>query len=336
MAKSVKAIEKDRDREKPVLITQNEKMQDLCKQAKLVARSQAPVLITGESGAGKEVFANLIHYHSSRNKEPFVAMNCGAVAKDIVESELFGHEKGAFTGAVKQKPGCFEMADEGTLFLDEIGEMEPDLQVKLLRAVELKTFRRVGGDEEIKVDTRIISATNQDIDDLMDSGDFRKDLFYRLSVIELHIPPLRERKDDIPLLAEHFLTDYIQKHDLEPKNFSEECLGKMVGYDWPGNVRELRNVVERCAIMCQNRSISAEFLPAEINDVEPIKIGVNGKKAVIIPVGTTVENAERILINRTLNSVDNNKSEAARILGVSRKTLHNKLSKFEQEGSVAT
>lgn len=335
MSKSVKVTDKNRDREKPVLITQNEQMQDLCEQAKLVARSQAPVLITGESGSGKEVFANLIHYHSSRKGNPFVAMNCGAVAKDIVESELFGHEKGAFTGAVKQKPGCFEMAHEGTLFLDEIGEMEPELQVKLLRAAELKTFRRVGGDEEIKTDTRIISATNRDIGELMESGKFRKDLFYRLSVIELHIPPLRERKDDIPLLAEYFLTNYIQRHELDPQKFSKECLGKMMGYDWPGNVRELRNVVERCAIMCQDATISLEFLPLEFRDVEPITLG-EGKKAVTIPVGTTVENAERMLINTTLHSVDNNKSEAARILGVSRKTLHNKLSKFEQEKAIAT
>lgn len=335
MSKSVKVTDKNRDREKPVLITQNEQMQDLCEQAKLVARSQAPVLITGESGSGKEVFANLIHYHSSRKGNPFVAMNCGAVAKDIVESELFGHEKGAFTGAVKQKPGCFEMAHEGTLFLDEIGEMEPELQVKLLRAAELKTFRRVGGDEEIKTDTRIISATNRDIGELMESGEFRKDLFYRLSVIELHIPPLRERKDDIPLLAEFFLTNYIQRHELDPQKFSKECLEKMMGYDWPGNVRELRNVVERCAIMCQDATISLEFLPLEFRDVEPIRLG-EGKKAVTIPVGTTVENAERMLINTTLHSVDNNKSEAARILGVSRKTLHNKLSKFEQEKAIAT
>lgn len=334
----IENIKRNQPGDKPVLITRDEQMNSLCEKAKLVSQSNAPILITGESGTGKEVFSRLIHYYSERRDNSFVALNCGAIAKDIVESELFGHEKGAFTGAVKQKEGCFELADKGTLFLDEIAEMKHDMQVKLLRAVENKMFRRVGGSEEIETDTRIISATNKNISELIKSGEFREDLFYRLSVIELHIPPLRERRKDIPFLARYFLSKYVEEHPDSPKEFSEQSLEMMTNYDWPGNVRELKNIVERCAIMCPEKTILPKhlhlYVDLNVNGSVPedAKHNLNNKNHVNIEVGTSMEEAEKMLINHTLSSVDNNKSEAARILGVSRKTLHNKLAKFSENG----
>lgn len=322
---------------KPVFITQNPAMKELYKNVQLVARSEAPVFITGESGTGKEVIARLLHYHSHREHKPFLALNCGALPKDIVESELFGHEKGAFTGAVSSKKGCFELADKGVLFLDEVAEMQPEIQVKLLRAVELNNFRKIGGNKEIQTDVQVISATNQDVQKLMCNGGFREDLYYRLSVIELYIPPLRERKDDIPLLSEFFLSQYLNKKELPRKEFSKEFMEYLLNYDWPGNVRELRNVIERCAIMCDDDIIHTDHLPRSIGGSASIKgsrvnVSSNGNgKSFDIPVGTTLENAEKIIINRTLSHTGNNISEAARILEVSRNTLHNKLSKFNEQ-----
>lgn len=332
--------------EKPVFITQNPEMKKLYEKVKHVARSQAPVFVTGESGTGKEVIARLLHYHSSRKEKPFVALNGGAISKDIVESELFGHEKGSFTGAINSKKGCFEQAHEGILFLDEIGDMSPDIQVKLLRAAELKNFRRVGGSEEIFTDVQIISATNKNIMDLMSDGKFREDLYYRLSVIELHIPPLRDRREDISILSDFFLSKYLQDNNLPEKKFSKEFKNYLMNYHWPGNVRELRNVIERCAIMCSDDIIHTEYLPDSIENVGPMpsekknghgngsmngSINGNGEaKHFYIPIGTSMKNAERIIINRTLNFTENNISEAARILEVSRNTLHNKLSKFNE------
>lgn len=325
--------------EKPVFITQDPEMKKLYEKVKHVARSQAPVFITGESGTGKEVIARLLHYHSSRKDKPFVALNGSAIAKDIVESELFGHEKGSFTGAINNKKGCFEQAHEGMLFLDEIGDMSPDIQVKLLRAVELKNFRRVGGSEEIHTDVQVISATNRNIMELMKQGKFREDLYYRLSVIELHIPPLRERRDDITLLSDFFLSKYLQSQNLPEKKFSKDFKNYLLNYHWPGNVRELRNVIERCAIMCPDEVIDTEHLPGSMGNVNPAAAapemrngnGITGNgehQHFYIPIGTSMKNAERIIINRTLNFTDNNISEAARILEVSRNTLHNKLAKF--------
>lgn len=321
---------------KPVLVTQNPKMKELYQNVKLVARSEAPVFITGESGTGKEVIARLLHFHSKRKNKPFIALNCGAIPRDIVESELFGHEKGSFTGAVSSKTGCFEQADKGMLFLDEVAEMNPEIQVKLLRAVELNNFRKIGGTKEIQTDVQVISATNRNVHELMSEKGFREDLYYRLSVIELYIPPLRERKDDIPLLSKYFLSRYLSKKDLPRKDFSEEFINYLLNYDWPGNVRELRNVIERCAIMCNDNVIHTDHLPRSIggpvsnqNLHENLNSNGNGKHF-HIPVGTTMENAEKIIINRTLSYTGNNISEAARILEVSRNTLHNKLAKFNE------
>jgi len=288
---------------------------------KLVAKSQASVLITGESGVGKEIVARLIHLQSTRAQYPFVAVNCAALPKDVIENELFGHEKGAFTGALPKKIGCFEIAHQGTLFLDEIAEMNPDTQAKLLRAIEQQTFRRLGGSTEVSVDVRFIAATNRDITEVLRTERLRQDLYYRLSVIEMHVPPLRERPEDIPLLAEHFLSIFTEKYNKPLQRFAESTIEVLMNYEWPGNVRELRNVVERAVVICQNEVIEPSFLPERIHLQTRTRF-------VTIPVGTSVEEAERTLILQTLASVGYNKSKAAQILRVSRKTLHNKLATF--------
>ncbi|MEX2410495.1 MAG: sigma-54 dependent transcriptional regulator, partial [Candidatus Paceibacterota bacterium] len=236
--------EKLRGQCKPVFITQSPVMLDLYEKIQLIAKTKATVLITGENGTGKEIFAQLLHYHSKKSSKPMVTVNCGAIPSELVESELLGHEKGAFTGAVSQKMGCFEMADKGTLFLDEIGEMSLNAQVKLLRAVEVGVFRRVGGKQEIKVDVSLISATNKILSDQVKAGSFREDLFYRLNVIELYIPPLRHRKEDISLLSEFYKNVYCDSYNLEDVEFAEETKTILQNYDWPGNVRELKNTVE--------------------------------------------------------------------------------------------
>lgn len=322
----------------PVLITASPIMTDLVRKIKLVAKTNATLLLTGENGTGKEVLARLVHYHSVKNKAPFVAVNCGALPNDLVESELFGHEKGAFTGASTRKLGCFELADKGILFLDEIGDMPHSAQVKLLRAVELNSFRRVGGKEEIEVDVGLISATNKILIDQVKSGSFREDLFYRLNVIELNIPPLRHRKEDIPLLLSHFINLFAQKYRLEPLEFSEECMGLFLSYDWPGNVREVRNTVERSYVLTSGGEVVKEsMLPVSIQKVEKkysqaMALNSDQRNRIIqIPVGMSLEDIERTVIDQTLNSVDDNKTEAAKILGFSRKTLHNKLDKYSRE-----
>lgn len=324
---------------KPVFITRDPKMERLYKQIERIATTEASVLITGDSGTGKEVVFRLIHAKSHRRQRPFVALNCAAIPKEMVESELFGHERGAFTGAVKRKKGCFELADKGTLFLDEIAEMELGIQVKLLRAVEYKAFRRLGGSEEVETDVRIVAATNKDMTEALENEEFRKDLFYRLSVVELHIPPLRERKVDIPLLARYFMQVFSTKYHTPVKQFSDDCISCFLEYEWPGNVRELRNTIERCVIMCPNDTITTAHITPhiaksggkcqdDIYDTDTYKSTNGGIDRINIPVGTTIREAERKLIDKTLSSVNYNKSEAARILGFSRATLHNKLDKY--------
>jgi DNA-binding NtrC family response regulator len=303
----------------PVFVTQNPAMNDILFKIRLIANSQASVLITGESGTGKEVIASLIHYYGADSHRPFVAINSAALPKDVVDNELFGHEKEAFTGAVSKKAGCFELAHNGTLFLDEIIEMHPQTQAKLLRAIENKSFRRLGGKEEVKVETRIIAATNRDIRSSLKSGELREDLFYRLSVIEIHIPSLRERKEDIPLLVNHFISLLTIKYGGREKRFSAESIEMMIDFDWPGNIRELRNVVERVLLTCTEDLITPHYLPERISG----NIAVS--RFIRIPVGISMNDAEQVIIDQTLASVQNNKSAAARILGFSRKTLHNKL-----------
>jgi len=325
-----------KEKNKPVLITKSEIMKDLLQKIKLVAKTKATLLITGENGTGKEILAQLVHYHSSRSNKRLVAVNCGAIPSELVESELFGHEKGAFTGAHALKEGCFEQAHQSTLFLDEIGEMPKNIQVKLLRAVELGSFRRVGGKEEVEVDVSLISATNKILLDQVNSGSFREDLFYRLNVIELYIPPLRHRKEDIPLLVEYYANYFIDLYQQGEIEFSDDCLEIFMDYDWPGNVRELKNVVERCVVLAQEEVVKPDSIPTRIlqgKSIYPVGNESPDSQILQIPVGTSLEEVEKRLIDRTLSSVDNNKTEAAKILGFSRKTLHNKLDKYEKEKS---
>lgn len=317
--------------EKPVLITQNPIMKGLVCKIKLVAKTNATLLITGESGTGKEVLACLAHYYSSRWKKPMVTVNCGAIPSELVESELFGHEKGAFTGAHVRKKGCFESAHESTLFLDEIGEMPKSTQVKLLRAIEFGSFRRVGGSEEVQVDISLISATNKILIDEVKAGNFREDLYYRLNVIELYVPPLRHRKEDIPLLVSFFITHFTNRYSLPEVEFSEECMNMFFEYDWPGNIRELRNTIERCVVLTEDALVNPDTIPAYIRKGEnifPTSVSSFTNKILQISIGTSLEEIEQKVIKQTLNSVNNNKTEAAKILGFSRKTLHNKLEKY--------
>lgn len=326
---------KKREVKKPVLITQNPIMEELLSKVKMVAKTKATLLITGENGTGKEILAQLVHYHSARRENEMVTVNCGAIPSELVESELFGHEKGAFTGAHERKEGCFELAHKSTLFLDEVGEMPKAIQVKLLRAVELGSFRRVGGKEEIEVDISLISATNKILFDQVQAGSFREDLFYRLNVIELYVPPLRHRKEDIPLLIEYYKNHFIENYDIDNIEFTDECTDMFLSYDWPGNVRELKNVVERSVVLSEGEKVDPSVIPSRIyrgKNIYPVCTGNPYDKIIQIPVGTSLEEIERRVIDQTLFSVDNNKTEAAKILGFTRKTLHNKLDKYEKMG----
>lgn len=332
--KNNKSIFRSGEGKKPVFITQNPMMEKLLSKIKLVAKTNATLLLTGENGTGKEVLAQLIHYFSARSHKPMIAINCGAIPHELVESELFGHEKGAFTGAHAKKEGCFELAHKSTLFLDEIGEMPKDIQVKVLRAIELGTFRRVGGKEEIEVELSLISATNKILMDQVKSGSFREDLFYRLNVIELYVPPLRHRKEDIPLLVTYYKNFFTEKYGAKEFIFDDNCIEIFKSYDWPGNVRELKNVVERCIVLSEDGKIDLELIPKHIRDgknIYPVSGSHANSQIVQIPIGMSLKEVEQRIIDQTLESVDNNKTEAAKILGFSRKTLHNKLDKYEKE-----
>jgi two-component system response regulator HydG len=308
--------------EETALIGNSQAIRDIRSAIDLVAKSQAAVLITGESGTGKEIVARLIHLQSDRHILPFVALNCAAFPKDVIENELFGHEKGAFTGALIKKSGAFELAHQGTLFFDEIAEMSPEVQAKLLRAIEHKAFRRLGGKDEINVDVRVVAATNKNISAALASGELREDLYYRFSVIEIALPPLRERPEDIPLLAEHFLTAYCLKYGKKKQQFSEQAVEMLCQFNWPGNVRDLRNTIERAVVTCSEEVIGIEYLPSRITQRQHLGTSVS------IAIGSTFKEAERTIVLQTLACVHNNKSKAARILGLSRKTLHNKLRQF--------
>lgn len=323
--------------------TQSPEVEELKRKALVIAKARVPVLITGENGTGKEVLANFIHTNSATKEvvgeKPFITVNCGAIPDELIESELFGYEKGAFTGAEKRKQGAFELANGGTLFLDELGELSPRAQVKLLRAVEYQTFRRLGGEKEIKVDVRIISATNIILQDSIKSGKFREDLFYRLNVIELYVPALRHRRTDISILSDHFLKAFSEKYGVEKLYIEEECLKALYNYNWPGNVRELKNIIERCVVLSINGKIDREMLPSHISSSLSTQLTENSrmnhsensanKRYIEVEIGTTLDEIEKKVIKQTLDSVNNNKSEAASILGFSRKTLHNKLEKYD-------
>jgi len=299
------------------------KMKSVFKQIQVIAPTTASVLITGESGTGKELVAKAIHQNSKRKDKSYIAINCGAIPESLLENELFGHEKGAFTGAVSQEGGCFELADGGTIFLDEIGEMSPDMQTKLLRVLENGTFRRIGGKKEIQVDVRVIAATNRNLEELVEEGNFREDLFYRLNVFSIKLPPLRERAEDIPLLAQNFIEEFNLKCDKAVKGQTREALNVIKKYSWPGNVRELKNVIERAVIVCSGDFIDVADLP------ENLTSKAHKAPTVEFRLGQTIEDVERDFLFHTINYVDGNKTKAAKMLNISLKTLHNKLAKYK-------
>ena len=291
------------------------------------APTGASVLVTGESGTGKELVAQTIHQLSPRASFPFVAINCAAIPETLLESEIFGHEKGAFTGAADRRQGCFELADRGTLFLDEIGEMTPATQVKLLRVLQERSFRRLGGRNEQTVDVRVIAATNIDPQEAVRNGKLREDLFYRINVFALRLPPLRERKDDLPLLVQAFVSEFNARNQKTIAGVDHEAMRMLEQYGWPGNVRELRNVIERATILAAGPFIEPKHLPPSLSTSAPGSDGAHPAQVALGP-GTTVEDAERQLIQMTLEHTRDNKTRAAEILGISLKTLHNKLNRL--------
>jgi DNA-binding NtrC family response regulator len=302
-------------------------MQEVMHQVEMAAPSTASVLITGETGSGKEMVARSIHMLSPRAARPFVAINCSAIPESLMESEIFGHEKGAFTGAAERRLGCFELADGGTLLLDEIGEMPAPTQAKLLRVLEDHKVRRLGSKVETSVDVRVVAATNKNPEQAVASGHLRQDLYFRLNVFHIHLPPLREHKEDLPLLAEHLLRDISEKHGKKVSGVGADVMELFKSYPWPGNVRELRNVLERAAIATDRGTVTRQHLPPDFGHAPAVTGG--GLGALRFPVGTTVDDAERELIMQTLTATNQNKTRAAELLGVSLKTLHNKLKEYE-------
>jgi DNA-binding NtrC family response regulator len=306
------------------LIGNSPEMRKIYSVIEQAAPTGASVLITGESGTGKELVAQTIHHLSPRASFPFVAINCAAIPETLLESEIFGHEKGAFTGAADRRQGCFELADRGTLFLDEIGEMTPATQVKLLRVLQERKFRRLGGRMEQSVDVRVIAATNVDPQDAVKQGKLREDLFYRLNVFSFRLPTLRERKEDLALLTQAFINEFNQRNQKTIVGVDQQTMRMIEHYAWPGNVRELRNVIERATILSSGPFIEAKHLPPTLAEEPPPQ----HQPQVALAPGITVEEAERRLILMTLEHTRDNKTRAAEILGISLKTLHNKLNKL--------
>lgn len=307
------------------IITQDANMQRLLDTARQIAPTDCNVLISGESGTGKELFARYIHFNSARTKGPFFAINCGAFTEELLSNELFGHEKGAFTGAAAMKKGLIEMASGGTLFLDEISEMPASMQVKLLRVIQERELLRVGGTAPIKVDVRFIAATNREIQDAVKSGAFRRDLYFRLNVVSIRIPPLSERKDDIPLLSHYFLKKYAVLMKKDITEISEDVTGLLMNYDFPGNVRELENIIERGVALTNNNKIEMAHLP---EDLKELSIRTFRKKDGKIP---SLEEQETAYIKWVLNEAGGNKTLAAQILGIDRVSLWRKLKKYGLE-----
>ena len=314
------------------LVGGSKQMREIFALIEQIAPSNVPVLITGESGTGKELVARTLHDLSPRKVRPFVAVNCAAIPETLIESEIFGHEKGAFTGAIERRAGCFELASGGTLLLDEVGEMPAGTQAKLLRVLEERKLRRLGARTEQEVDVRVLAATNRDPRYAVAQGHLRADLFYRLNVFNIHMPPLREHMEDLPAMAEAMLSEMNQKHGRKVSGVAASMLNRMMTYNWPGNARELRNTVERAVVLCPDGApLDAGHLPpgfgADQSRISPVEDG----NTVIVRVGSTVDEAERLLILRTLEATGQNKTRAAEILGVSLKTLHNKLKEYGRE-----
>jgi two-component system response regulator AtoC len=299
------------------LIGKSRQLGEILTLVKKIAPTDSPVLIQGESGTGKELVANIIWHHSRRNEEPFVALNCATLSENLIESELFGHEKGAFTSAYQTKHGIVEVADNGTLFLDEIGELPPGLQAKLLRFLDSGEFRRIGSNKTLTVDVRVIAATNKDMNHLVKTGAFREDLYYRLNVISISLPPLRERREDIPELAGFFLKKYSAKMSKSVKGFRPDALETLSAYNWPGNVRELENVVERAVILCEDLIIEKEDL-----SISGIAVPAKNNSQ------SSLDDMEKDYILRVLGEAGGNQSKASQILGIDRKTLYLKLKKY--------
>ena len=330
------------------IVTNNPKMLMVLKIAENAAKSRSTVLIKGESGVGKELIARMIHEKSSRANEPFIAVNCAALPETLLESELFGHEKGSFTGAISTKPGKFELANNGTILLDEITEMNFPLQAKLLRVLQEREIDRIGGKEPIKLDIRIIATTNRDMKKIIAENKFREDLYYRLNVIPLQIPPLRERKDDIPILAKVFIKKHSQINELKEKGISDSAIKKLEKYDWPGNIRELENIIERAVVICPENIIDENYIIFE-DEIETIyeqydkqlsneslkhdNSSVNSDESLVVKPGTTIAEMEKKLILETLKSVNDNRTVAAELLGISVRTLRNKLNEYKKVNS---
>ena len=311
----------------------SDKMKVVFRQIEQVAPSLLSVLIVGESGTGKELVAQTLHELSPRRRKEFVAVNCAAIPATLLESEIFGHEKGAFTGAVQRKIGCFEMASHGTLFLDEISEMDLNLQAKLLRVLQEQNFRRVGGNQIIRADVRVIAATNRDPAQAIEAGKLRTDLYYRLNVFNITIPPLRERTEDIPILSKHLAEQYAKRTGSPVAKIDPLAMSRMVAHRWPGNVRELKNAIQRAALLCEDSNILTEHLPPEVAQVDPPgadrdAAGPGEATHVTLKIGTTMRDAEREMIRSTLAHTAGNKTRAARILDISLKTMHNKVKKY--------
>ena len=292
---------------------------------KQVANTNVSVLITGESGVGKEVVADIIHEYSDRKNDPLVKVHCAALSETLLESELFGHEKGAFTGAILTRKGRFELANNGTIFLDEIGEINQNIQIKILRVLQEKNFERVGGEETINVDVRIIAATNRDLNAAISRGTFREDLYYRLNVVNIHVPPLRERAGDIPKLSQYFLSKIANQIKPHIQSISAEAQNIIKAYNWPGNIRELRNCIESAVVMCQDNTIKPVDLPYRIRNTS---MQENKGSTLSIPIGIDLENAEKRIIENTLKHYRGNKSKTSEVLGIQRMTLYEKIKKY--------
>jgi len=315
----------ERNRQYKSIIGTSSKIREVFDTIGRAAPAKASILITGESGVGKELIADAIHELSPRKEMPLVKVHCAALAGSLLESELFGHEKGAFTGAVSKRRGRFELAAGGTLFLDEIGEIDQNIQIKLLRVLQEKKFERVGGEETVETDVRIVAATNKDLRMEIEKGNFREDLYFRLNVITIHVPPLRERKDDIPLLAAAFLKEFANENGKTIEGIHEKARSRLYAYDWPGNIRELRNCIESAVVMCRSSTITVSDLPPilrEVSDKEPCEGWMH------IKLGSSFDECEKVIIRSTLLHNMENRSKTAAILGIGRKTLLRKLAEY--------
>lgn len=306
------------------MIGRSAEMQKVFSMIKKVAPAKASVLITGESGVGKELVANAIHNLSGRKDKAFIKVHCAALSESLLESELFGHEKGAYTGADSMQKGRFELAHGGTIFLDEIGEINQNVQIKILRVLQEKTFERVGGEKSISVDVRIVAATNKNLEEEVKAGRFREDLYYRLNVVHLKVPSLKERKDDLPLLIDSFIKRFAAENEKEIIGIDSKAKAALLKYDWPGNIRQLQNCIESSVVMSNGKQIKLEDLPLSVSEY-------TGQEAISIPMGISLEDAEKIIIMQNLSANKGNKSKTADVLGIGRKTLHRKLNEYGLE-----